>query len=211
LPAHTLIRGASKRGGGDVGDAVKFVTSIARQLANNIPSLNQHICHAFIECRDITSQTLHDQSQQLVLRPLSKLGENSGQSLYVLVIDALDDRGNDNNIRTIIYLLAEARSLQSVWLRTFLTSKLQIPIRHGLYEIPDAEHKGFVLHNMSPLIVDHDIRTFLERTFKRIARENFLAAGQVNRSSSISSKVLVGYSSRRQSHAASSVKEKGLQ
>jgi hypothetical protein len=51
------------RGGGDVGRAREFVTSIARQLASSIPSLNQHICDALTERRDIASQSLRDQWQ----------------------------------------------------------------------------------------------------------------------------------------------------
>jgi hypothetical protein len=92
----------------------KFVTSIALQLANNISSVKQYICDALIECCDITNQFLRDQWQQLILRPLLKLGENSNLSTYVLVVDALDECDNDNNIWIIIHLLAEARSLKIV-------------------------------------------------------------------------------------------------
>ena len=165
------------RGGGDVGHAGKFVTSIARQLASSIPSLDQHICDALTESRDIASHSLRDQWQQLVLRPLTKLGGSASRSSYILVVDALDECDNDNNIRTIIHLLAEARLLKLIRLRIFLTSRPEIPIRHGFHELSDAEHEDFVLHNISPSIVDHDIRTFLEHTFQLIARERSLVAG----------------------------------
>src|SRR5947199_9069223 len=49
------------RGGGDVGHAGKFVTSIALQLASNIPAIHQHICDAVTERSDIASQSLRDQ------------------------------------------------------------------------------------------------------------------------------------------------------
>lgn len=165
------------RGGGDVGHARKFVTSIAWQLADNIPSLQQHICDAIKERRNIASQSLRDQWQQLVLRPLSKLSESGGQFLYILVVDALDECDNDNDIHIIVRLLAEARSLKAVRLRVFLTSRPEIPIRHGFQELLDTEHQDFVLHNISPSIVDQDIRTFLEHGFELIAQERSLAAG----------------------------------
>ena len=82
--------------------------------------------------------------------------------LYVLVVDALDECDDENNIRILLYLLAEARSLVSVRLRVFLTSRPEVPIRYGIYEIPDAEYQDFMLHNISPSIVDHDISIFLE-------------------------------------------------
>jgi hypothetical protein len=126
------------RGGGDVSHAGKFCTSIAVQLANSIPSLQRHICHAVAGRNDIASLSLSDQWHQLVLTPLSNL-EKSHQ-LYVLVIDALDECEDDKNVRIILGLLAEARSLKKVRLRVFLTSRPEIPIRHGIYHIPQAEH-----------------------------------------------------------------------
>src|SRR5450432_4185996 len=45
------------RGGGDVSHAGKFFTSTAVQLANNVPSLQQHICDAVTERKDIASQS----------------------------------------------------------------------------------------------------------------------------------------------------------
>ena len=160
-----------------MGHAGKFTTSIALRLASSIPSLQQHICDAVKERRDIASQSLRDQWQQLVLRPLSKLSENGGQFSYVLVVDALDECDNDNNVRTIIYLLAKVRSLKTVRLQVFLTSRPEIPIRYGIHQIPDAEYQDFVLHNISSSIVDHNIRTFLDHIFKLIAHKRSFAAG----------------------------------
>jgi NACHT domain len=164
------------RGGGDVGNAGKFVTSIARQLASSIPSLDQYICDALAERRDIASQSLRDQWQQLILRPLSKLGETGCQSSYVLVVDALDECDDDKNIQIIINLLAETHSLMTVRIRVFLTSRPEIPTRHGFCQVPDAEHQDFVLHNISPSTVDHDISVFLEYNLKLIREEYFLDA-----------------------------------
>jgi hypothetical protein len=92
------------------------------------------------------------------------------------VVDALDECDNDNNIRTIVQLLAEARSLTSARLRVFLTSRPEVPIRHGFYQIADAEHQDYVLHDISPSVVDHDISVFLEYNFGLIAQECCQAA-----------------------------------
>jgi len=43
------------RGGGDISHAGKFFTSIAVQLANNIPSLQQHIYDAITKHKDVAS------------------------------------------------------------------------------------------------------------------------------------------------------------
>jgi hypothetical protein len=49
------------RGSGDVSHAGKFVTSIAVQLANSVPTLHRIICKAITEHSDIPSRSLHDQ------------------------------------------------------------------------------------------------------------------------------------------------------
>ena len=164
------------RGGGDVDHAGKFVTSIALQLASSIPALDQQICDAIVERRDIISQSLSDQWQQLVLRPLLKLDGIGHQCSYLLVVDALDECNNYNDIRIIIQLLAEARSLNKVRLRVFMTSRPEIAIRYGFSQMPDAHYQDFVLHNISPSIVDQDISAFFEYNLRRIREENFLDA-----------------------------------
>ncbi|KAF2631394.1 hypothetical protein BU25DRAFT_407050 [Macroventuria anomochaeta] len=163
------------RGGGDVGHAGKFVTSIAAQLARSVPALRQHICNAMTEWSDIVSHSLHDQWQHLVLCPLSKLDEPE-PAKYVVVVDALDECDSDSNIRIIVQLLAEARSLTGVQLRVFLTSRPEVPIRHGFGQMADAEHKDVVLHDISPSIVDHDVGLFLEHHLRVIAKECYQAA-----------------------------------
>lgn len=159
------------RGGGDVGHAGKFVTSIAFQLAHNVPASREHVCTAVAERGDIASQSLRDQWQHLVLRPLSKLHEPGPEpGPYVIVVDALDECDDDKDVRIIVRLLAEVRSLERVRLRVFLTSRPVVPIRHGFRQITDAEHKDFVLHDISPSIVDHDIELFLETELQAVGQ-----------------------------------------
>ena len=164
------------RGGGDVGHASKFFTSIAVQLAHNAPSFRRYISEAAEEQIDIANHSLRDQWRQLVLRPLSRLDKRLSPSSYLLIVDALDECDNEDHIRTILQLLAEARSLRTVRLRVFLTSRPEIPIRHGICAIPQAEHQDFVLHSIQPTIVNHDISLFLEYNLGIIGQEWTLGA-----------------------------------
>ncbi|TVY23810.1 Vegetative incompatibility protein HET-E-1, partial [Lachnellula hyalina] len=164
------------RGGGDVSHAGKFFTSIAVQLANNIPSLRHNVCDAISHRKDIASQSFRDQWSQLVLLPLSKLGGGSSSSSYVLVIDALDECDKDEHIRMVLHLLAEARTLRTTRLRVLLTSRPEIPIRHGFYQIPDFQHQDFILHNVLSTIINHDISLFLEYSLGIVRQEWALGA-----------------------------------
>ncbi|KAF7513137.1 hypothetical protein GJ744_010533 [Endocarpon pusillum] len=144
------------------------------QITQNVPASRQYIRDAVTERNDIASQSLHDQWEQLILRPLLKLDEHSDQSTYVLVIDALDECDNNSNIRIIISLLAKARCLKTTRLRIFLTSRPEIPIRNEFQQILDTQHRDFVLHNISPSIIDHDISIFFEYSLNLIGQEHAL-------------------------------------
>jgi hypothetical protein len=165
------------RGGGDVGHAGRFFTSIAVQLAKKSRSLRQYICGALEKNNDIATQSLADQWRQLVLGPLSKVGGDSHPFFYILVIDALDECDNNDDIQTILQLLTEAQLLKTVRLRVLLTSRPEVPIRLGFSQVPEAEHQDFVLHNISPSIVDYDITIYLEYNLRLIRQKHFLDVG----------------------------------
>lgn len=152
------------RGGPDVSGSEMFVTTIALQLAINVPASRKHICDALIRYNNITSQSLRDQWQHLVLHPLSLLEVPSS---LIIVVDALDECSGTDNIRLIIQLLSESRGL----LRILLTSRPELPVRNEFSRRPSAQRQEFVLHDISPPIVDHDIGVFLEHNLRFIAQE----------------------------------------
>jgi hypothetical protein len=165
------------RGGGDVSHAGKFVMTVTVQLATNVPPLKQHIYEAISNDITIVSQDLRDQWRQIVLAPLSKLTNDSCPSSYVLVVDALDECDDDKSIRIILELLAEARSLKTVRLRIFITSRPEIAIRQSVHQLPEAELQSFALHNISAATVDQDISLFFTHYLTLIGQENSLKAG----------------------------------
>jgi hypothetical protein len=164
------------KGRGDVNHARKLFTSIAAQLASKSPSLKRYICEAIAEHRGIASQTLGDQWNQLLLRPLSKLEADSIQSPLILVIDALDECESENDIRGILRLLTTTKDLDTVQLRVFITSRPETPIRFGFRAIPGDICQGFVLHDISQSVVEHDISIFIKHKLKEIQERRFLSA-----------------------------------
>jgi hypothetical protein len=161
------------KGGGDVGNASKFVTTIAMQLAIHVLPIQRHIRDVLTKHSIITSQSLEDQWRQLVLRPLLKLDGSNTYLPYVLVIDALDECEGEKDIWIILRLLAEARSLKKVRLRVLITGRLEVSIRYGFCQIPNAEHHDLILHNIEAAIVDHDIFIFLKQ-YLRAIREKWM-------------------------------------
>ncbi|RYN21505.1 Vegetative incompatibility protein [Alternaria arborescens] len=150
------------RAGGDVSHAGKFITSIAFQIANSIPGLKRKVCEAIAKHNSIANLSLFDQWQELVIVPLLNLEEQDCRSSYVIVVDALDECDGQDNIQIILQCLAEVRSLQSTPVRVLLTSRSEIPIQHGFIRVRRDDHQDFVLHDIDPAIVEHDISIFLK-------------------------------------------------
>jgi hypothetical protein len=162
------------RGGGDLGSSSKVFTTLAAQLANKLPDLKSHISKAVADV-DIGNLGLYDQWEKLILQPLSRLEESSLPLPLVLVVDALDECEGEEDVRLVLQLFATAKSLQKVQLRIFITSRPETPIRHGIYDIPEAAHQDFVLHEISLSIIEHDISIFFKYNLESIKRECNLA------------------------------------
>ncbi|OBT66967.1 hypothetical protein VE03_04219 [Pseudogymnoascus sp. 23342-1-I1] len=159
------------KGGGDLSKANKLATTLARQLATRLPEARRHICKAIMEQEDIIENSLHDQWEQLIINPLSKLTSHSPPSIVLLVVDALDECDNENDIRVILRVLATAKSLSNIRLRIFITSRPYTPIRYGFNKMPGAEREVFVLHEISHSLVNRDLTIFFENNFTMIREE----------------------------------------
>lgn len=109
------------RGKEDISHASdKLLPTIAARLALRSPALGQLIRDAI--SRDPNVASSKDRSYQwelLILKPLSKLEAGSLQQPLILVIDALDECDGDNDIKQILRLLSEAKTLETVRLRIF--------------------------------------------------------------------------------------------
>lgn len=93
------------------------------------------------------------------------------------MIDALDECDKDDDVRAIISLLSQAKTLSLVQLRTFVTSRPELPIRLGFNTVK-GQYQDLVLHEIPKPIIEHDIAVFLEYKFKEIRDEyNGLSVG----------------------------------
>jgi hypothetical protein len=61
-------------------------------------------------------------------------------------------------------------------MRVFLTSRPEVAIRHGFYDVPDTSHQCFVLHHIADSVVDADIELFLKHNLAITGREQRLPA-----------------------------------
>ncbi|KAF4534641.1 Vegetative incompatibility protein HET-E-1 [Lasiodiplodia theobromae] len=175
------VLGASfffKRGEKDRSSAALLFTTIAARLAN-IPILATPIRKAIETDPELHHKALKEQFEHLIIRPLESFkGDPINPKRIVLVIDALDECERDEDVRVIIQLLSQAKILNSVWLRTFVTSRPELPIRLGFSKI-EGQYQDLVLHEIPKPVIEHDITAFLEYKLKEIRDEyNRRSAGK---------------------------------
>lgn len=167
------------KGDGDLGKAAKFFTTLAKQLAITLPALKPCVSRAIAENPDISDQTLHEQWRQLIFQPLSNLKDidASLQSrLFIIVIDALDECDDEKDIQKILLLLAESKTLNTVRLRVFATSRRETTISNGFREISNA-HQDFILHDIPRTTVDNDISIFFRHELRAVGKREKLPEG----------------------------------
>ncbi|KAJ4287996.1 hypothetical protein N0V90_012012 [Kalmusia sp. IMI 367209] len=166
------------KGGGDVGQADRFVTTLAHQLATRLPWTKRHICEAIMKNSDITQQSLRDQWDRLIIEPLSRVDYSSAPETAVIVVDALDECGSDSDIRLILRLLATTRRVvEKIRVRIFVTSRPETPLRSGFAHIPKAERQIFALHGIQPTLIDRDLSVFFEQHLRDVRDERGFGTG----------------------------------
>lgn len=117
------ILGASfsfKRGEGDQGNAKRLFPTLAWQLAAKFPKMTPSINEAIKRDPDISTKSLKNQFNQLLLQPLHDLeAQIQQQLLIVIVIDALDECRGEDDIEGILRLLPQVKASKSIQLRFF--------------------------------------------------------------------------------------------
>lgn len=157
------------RGGGDVGHAGLFFTSLAKQLAFCGPKdLRSTFLRAIRQHPGIASKSRRDQWSRLILDPLKQLAPGSESSTVVILVDALDECDDENAMEEIVDLLAQAGNITNVALRIVITSRPETPIRLGFERLPEILHKDIILHEMPREVVDGDICLYLYSEFNKI-------------------------------------------
>ena len=169
------------RGQEDLHTAAKLFTTIAAQLAAEIPGFRPLVCEAIVKHGNIGEQALCDQWRYLILEPLLKLNESllplSGlaPSLNpIVVIDALDECDDSSDIEEILRLLLEAKDLKMLRLRIFVTSRPEMPIRLGFSNMPKIVHHDEILHTVPRHLIERDITIFFRHNMAKIRQAHLL-------------------------------------
>ncbi|PNP50371.1 hypothetical protein FNYG_15962 [Fusarium nygamai] len=165
-----------KRGEMDRGNLNKVMSTLAHQLALSIPGVAFFIKKALDDNPAVVGKSAKQQFEKLVLEPLSEAAATeTTPSSVVMVIDALDECDQEADIRLLINIFSQAKTLRPQ-LRVFLTSRPELPIRLGFSDVQGA-YQDLVLHEIPAQIVEHDIIVFLDDEFKKIRHDFNMTVG----------------------------------
>lgn len=156
-----------KRGETDRGTMTKFFSTIAADLTRRDPTIASLVKEAIETDPSISRRAMPEQFDKLILQPLSLLQRKEP---IVIIVDALDECDGDDNAKLIIYLFARAKTLISVQLKVFLTSRPELPLRLGFKAI-EGKYQDLILHEIPNLVVEHDISLFLENELSQIRHD----------------------------------------
>jgi hypothetical protein len=172
------------RGGGDAGNATKFVGTIARQLANKLPKFKEQLRKALLKDDGIPSRVLKDQWRELITSPLVRLAVDSYPSPVVIVVDALDECDTESSIRQVIQLLADTTNQNQRRLRILITSRPDVPVRDEFAQVLPGKHH-LILQDISKFIVEQDISLFLKHRLATISPKDEVVAQLVRKAAGL--------------------------
>ncbi|THX80179.1 hypothetical protein D6D05_04634 [Aureobasidium pullulans] len=163
--------------------AKDFFTTIAKQLATSEdPALREKICAAIRNNRDIVHKAQRLQWQRLVLTPLTQLCEKRqtprDRPLAVIIIDALDECNNQDNVREILRIICGHGGLGHARLRIIITSRPETPIQLGFKDMPRILYQTLSLDDVSHEIVNADLTVFFNHCLEEVrGRHGGLSSG----------------------------------
>ncbi|KAH8690887.1 putative G-protein beta WD-40 repeat-containing protein [Talaromyces proteolyticus] len=160
-----------KRGEADRGTAKSLFPTLIEQLVISIPQLTPHIQTAIKDDPNISEKVVREQFEKLILQPLLKI-EQGLTTTIVIVIDALDECEQEDDIRVILRILPQVQKLNSLRLRFLLSSRPDLPLRLGFKSII-SDHQDLILHEIAEPIIERDISLFLNDKLPKIREEYF--------------------------------------
>lgn len=158
-----------KKGEADRGNARRFISTITKQLMARDQQLASGVLRVIRTDPDISAKSLREQFAKLILQPLQDLERNQ-TAIMVIVIDALDECEQDNEIRMILELLPHVQKSTSIRLKVFITSRPELPIQLGFKKVDN--YQDLVLHELPQPVIEHDIRLYLKDELSKIKGDN---------------------------------------
>lgn len=155
------------RGGGELAQFGKVITTIAFQLAQQSLWLKKFIYDALKNKPELAnSVSFKIQFRELILHPVRRFREEAKESrAVVIILDALDECDDDDQIQKFLAYLGECQEMADMNIRLLLASRPDYQIR---LELENVEHKELALNDVDQYTVYSDILRFMTNEFDKV-------------------------------------------
>jgi hypothetical protein len=148
-------------------DLRRIFPTLAFQLALQYPEFGSSLILLLQSNPNIVHESLHDQMQQLLVKPLL-----SANISTVIVIDALDECRDEDQGSAILRVLGQTIP-KLPRAKFFITSRPEPHIMAGFRDSLLAKSTDvFILHNIEPDTVVDDVRHFLKHKLSELAHQH---------------------------------------
>lgn len=156
----------------DCADSAQLFPTIAAQLNRRLPSISGHIKKNLYNLGDkpkpsVVRWSREKQLRKLILEPLKKIDDPERPWILVLIIDALDECDDQENMKMILRLLPGLEQLQSIKVKFLLTSRSESHIRAAMEKL---DHQKVTPLDEEPATTD-DISVVVRSRLKEIQAE----------------------------------------
>ena len=163
------------RGKQGCSDTTKFVPTFASQLAKSFPAIQPLMQRALTEDPFTPHLRLRDQIENLIIRPARTI--QTPIPPMIVVVDGLDECGDDDLLQTLIGLLADAAT--RLPFRFLFASRPEFHIRQA-FETSSVKHNTRFL-SLRDFRAHSDIRNYLRLHLSEIHDQNDDVMGDVAR------------------------------
>ncbi|GLA12591.1 hypothetical protein AnigIFM62618_008538 [Aspergillus niger] len=160
-----------QRNESDRSSSAKLLPTLLSQMVRVLPQLKAGLRDA----AGFAKAAIPIQFDKLLSNPLQYVKTSNGQSFsIVVVIDALDECSDTENIQNLLVLLPRLKDVaSSVNIKFFLTSRPEVPIQVGFEDVSN-DHQYAVLHEINQSVVEHDMALFFDHTLENVRRKRKL-------------------------------------
>jgi len=153
----------------DRSDLHFIFPTLAFQLAHKYPTFRSVLIPLLQSNPDVVYESLYNQMEKLIVQPFKSAGVST-----VIVIDALDECGDDEPQSTILSVMGRfVKGIPAV--KFFITGRPEPRIKSG-FRLPllKASTDIFILHDVQPATINNDIKLFFKHELSKLAQQHQL-------------------------------------
>ena len=158
-----------KRSESDRSSAKRFFSTIANQMIRKRSKLISIVRATIEQISNISKKQMKNQFENFVLRSFTSIKSKIDfTNLIVVVIDALNECENDNDVKILFKLLSQAQKIKNIRFRILMINKPELFIQFEFNEMKQKAHQNVYLYEIVKNIIDHNIFAYLMNELKKI-------------------------------------------